>query len=171
MKRPREDARSGPASQAEQREKVAKFERSQLRQSRRPVSQATRKFRSARTQQYMVLSSRLPGQAQPGRRPPALRRHRSDAARDRISPTRMVPATGSPCRRFPRRPHVWIFLTCHAAGRRTSKRAPMIAPRSSPSSYRFVAMMFPPWASMIWREMLSPSPEWVPNASATGRWV
>lgn len=56
----------------------------------------------------------------------------------------------------------------HTAGRMMVKRAPVEAPDVST---RFSAKMRPPWASMIWREMLRPRPEWVPNFSPAGRSV
>jgi hypothetical protein len=48
----------------------------------------------------------------------------------------------------------------------TVNRAPQTRPVAS---RRLSAVMVPLWASMIWREMLKPSPEWVPNFSSAGR--
>ena len=52
-------------------------------------------------------------------------------------------------------------------GRRTTKRAPLTARLTG--SMRFSAWIVPPCASTIWREIDSPSPEWVPNFSPLGR--
>lgn len=50
--------------------------------------------------------------------------------------------------------HAW-----EAAGRRTVKRAP----RRGPSVRRLVARILPRWASMIWRQIERPRPEFWPK--------
>src|SRR5690606_7590567 len=54
-----------------------------------------------------------------------------------------------------------------SAGRRGSRTVNMAPDRS----VRFSARMLPLWASMIWREMARPSPEWLPKPSLSGRSV
>jgi hypothetical protein len=44
------------------------------------------------------------------------------------------------------------------------------APATEPSGrVALVAVIVPPWAATIWREIDRPSPEWVPNLSPAGR--
>ena len=55
--------------------------------------------------------------------------------------------------------------TCHGAGSRTTKCAPIIVgtPSASAGPTRFSAQMRPPWASMICLEIDRPSPEFCPK--------
>ena len=67
------------------------------------------------------------------------------------------------------KPSLWVNikdLWYYSAGKRMTKRAPVVLPVPS---RRFSAWMLPPWASTICLDMLNPRPEWVPNFSVSGR--
>ena len=67
------------------------------------------------------------------------------------------------------KPSLWVNikdLWYYSAGKRMTKRAPVVLPVPS---RRFSAWILPPWASTICLDMLSPRPEWVPNFSVSGR--
>ena len=92
----------------------------------------------------------------------AARQHQLDPSQRPLN--RTPPALGTPRSERSARPHRGRSgKRPGGSGRRRTRRRPH---RS-----RLAQVSRPPWASAIWREMLSPRPEWAPNASPSGRRV